>query len=60
MQLAQQDGLCRDTTLSLSGQNEVPVGLEEYTDGYMATYTMNMGEFGLYYEEFYATCFGAE
>lgn len=25
----------------------------------MAAYTMDMGEFGLYYEEFYATCFGS-
>ena len=31
---------CMATTLSLSGDNEVPAELDSYTDGYCAHYTI--------------------
>jgi hypothetical protein len=60
MQLVAASDICRETSLTISGENAVPAGLEDYTDGYMAAYTMDMGEMGVYYEEFTATCFGVE
>jgi hypothetical protein len=50
---------CKDTTLLLTGNNEIPEGLEDFTDGYAAAVTMDFAEAALGGER-YKSCWSME
>ena len=58
MDITPTDGAtpCITTMLTLTGDNEIPSGLEDYTDGYKADTTMSVIDPPLA-NEFRATCF---
>ncbi len=58
IEIAQAGEGCLKTELKITGDNEIPAALVEYTDGYKGKYALTLNEEGIFFQEFHAPCWG--